>query len=961
MGSTLYLFSVGLSAALCLGQTNQSLPTGSSADLSVASRRQQDLVVSGKVTDEKGEALPGVSIVVKGTTWGTKSDVQGLYQLAVPNAGAVLVFSFVGYMAKEMTVGTGLTLNVALDVDSRALNEVIVTGVFDKRRRMEASVGITTLSSNQIQRLQPNSAADLLKNVPGVYVNSSQGEIRNTVYSRGVGAGTSGYFYVSMQEDGLPVTNVSGTSLGPDYFLRADATINRLEAVRGGSAAITGPNAPGGIFNYVSKTGGAVLAGEMRAKFGLEGSANPYYRADLSLGGKLNRKGDLAFHLGGFYRYNNGVRYAGYPMNYGGQLKANVVKTYRKGSVKLYGKFLNDHNSYLDFLPARNFDKPGTAPGIRNTDTFAGPGSQVFDYKYSKAAPVRRFDPENLIHARDRALGIDWQHELGGGWSVSNNIKYTSKVLTWNSVLPLGILSANELLTYYFMQSLGRFGTYNFTDLTTGQPALTTMQLPRLGPNNEFLGFDFPVIKGQLPNSVIQPYPVLLQLARSNDNKLNDVLDQFSVSKRVGKMTFTAGLYYGASHMDYQENVAGLALSTAENRPHPLGISITDFAGTTYQATNPQGMLNTGGSFKSSDLRQKQLAFFFGHSWQITDKLNLDYGFRYDHTRVKGSSLGSVTDSSASAGGYDENPLTLWDNAVNKATAPWFTDNTIATFSFSGALNYQFQDNLALYGRFSQGNKAPDLTLYTSAFSQDQVDKQLFKPEYVTQVEMGLKVKRDKLTAFITPYYSRMTNLATSAYVSDQNNNFYYTPNVYSSRQSYGLELEGTYSPVSQLSIRAVATLQRTRSILSRSWVTGDPGAQDDRVEEVRGGRIAGTPDFMATLTPTYTASRFSAFVNYYYLGKRAANNLETFYLPGFGQTDLGLGYRFTKRLTLNGNINNLFNKVGVMDWQAPGGFPNSGNTGGFTPAQREGNPNAVFSILPIQPRSLYLSASYRF
>jgi iron complex outermembrane recepter protein len=132
-------------------------------------------------------------------------------------------------------------------------------------------------------------------------------------------------------------------------------------------------------------------------------------------------------------------------------------------------------------------------------------------------------------------------------------------------------------------------------------------------------------------------------------------------------------------------------------------------------------------------------------------------------------------------------------------------------------------------------------------------------------------------------------------------------------------------------------------------------------VEEVKGGRISGTPDFMATLTPTYTAGKFNLFVNYYYLGKRAANNLETFYLPGFGQTDLGLGYRVTRRLTLNGNINNLFNKVGVMDWQAPGGFPNSGNTGGFTPAQREGNPNAIYSILPIQPRSFYLSASYRF
>ncbi|MDQ3278303.1 MAG: TonB-dependent receptor, partial [Bacteroidota bacterium] len=824
------------------------------ADLPVVTQRQQDLIVSGKVTDEKGEALPGVSILVKTTNRGTTSDAQGQYQLAVPNANAVLIFSFVGYTAKEVAVGTSSTLNVSLTTDSKSLNEVIVTGVFDKRKRMEASVGITTLSAKQIQGLQPNSAADLLKNVPGVYVNSSQGEIRNTVYSRGVGAGTNGYFYVSMQEDGLPVTNVSGISLGPDYFLRADATIGRLEAVRGGSAAITGPNAPGGIFNYVSKTGGAALAGEIRTKYGLEGNANPYYRADLSLGGKLNQKGDLTYHVGGFYRYNNGVRYAGYPMNYGGQLKANLVKTYGKGSLKLYGKYLNDHNSFLDFLPAQNFDKPGMAPGIRNTDTFAGPGSQVFDYRYSQTDPVRHFDPKNLIHAQDRALGLDWQHDLGNGWSVNNNVKYTSKTLSWNSVLPLGILSANELFTYYFMQSLGRFGTYNFTDLTTGQPALTTMQLPKLGPNYEFLGFDFPVVKGQLPNAVIQPYPVLLQLARSNDNQLNEVLDQFSVNKRIGKMNFTAGLYYGSSHMNYQENVAGLGLSTAENRPHPLGVTITDLAGTTYQATNPQGMLNTGGSFKSSDYQQNQFALFFGHSWQITDKLNLDYGFRYDHTRVKGSSLGSVRDSTASAGGgYDKNPLTLWDNGINKATAPWFTDNTITTLSFSGALNYQFSNNLALYGRFSRGNKAPDLTLYTAAFSQDQVDKQMLAPEYVNQGELGLKVKQDKFTAFITPYYSRMDNLASNAYVADQNNQYYYTPNVYSSRQSYGLELEGTYSLTRQLSIRAVATLQRTRSILSRSWVTGKPGPQDDRVEEVRGGRIAGTPDFMATITPTYT------------------------------------------------------------------------------------------------------------
>lgn len=917
--------------------------------------------ITGTVTNEKGEVLIGVNISVKGTKQGTTSDTDGKYKIKLSNTNNVLIFSFVGYETKEVMVGTSYKIDVSLIPSSSSLDEVIVTGVFDKRKRMEASVGITTISAKQIQNLQPISAADLLKNVPGVFVNSSQGEIRNTVYSRGVGAGSIGYFYVSMQEDGLPVTNVSGLSMGPDYFLRADATVARLEAVRGGSAAITGPNAPGGIFNYVSKTGSDKTTGEIRTKLGLEGDANPYYRTDLSLGGKLNKKGDLTYYIGGFYRYNNGVRYAGYPMNYGGQIKANVVKTYEKGRLKLYGKYLNDHNSYSDFLPAQNFDKPSLAPGIRNTDTFAGDGNQAFNYQYSNNSPVRRFDPKNLIHAQDRSIGLDWQHDLGNGWSLSNNIKYAEKDLSWNSVLPLGILSANDLLTYYFMGSLGRFGTYQFNDLKTGQPVLTTMQLPKLGPNNEFLGFDFPVLSGQLPNSIIQPYPILIQMARSNENNLKEVINQFSVTKQIGKMNFTGGFYYASSKLDYQENIAGLALSTAENRPHPLGVTIKDFAGVTYQATNPEGLINTGGSFKSSNFQQNQLALFFGHNWKITEKLNLDYGFRYDRTHIEGSSIGSVTDNSASPGGYDKNPLTLWDNGVNKATDPWFTDELVTTFSFSGALNYQFNQNMALYSRFSNGKKAPDLTFYTTPFSQAEVDQQLVEPQVVTQIEAGLKIKRNKFTAFITPFYSRMSNLGSNAYVADENNVFYYTPTVYSSQQMFGLELEGIFDLTKSFNIRAVATLQKGESIVSRTWVTGDPGRKDDRIEEVKGGRLSRTPDYMFTVTPNYTFGKFNTFVNFNYMGKRAANSLETFYLPGFGQADLGMVYNLTKSFTITGNVNNVFNTLGVMDWSAPGGFPNSLNTGGFTPAQRMSNANAIYGIMAIQPRSYYLSLTYRF
>lgn len=105
-----------------------------------------------------------------------------------------------------------------------ALQEVVVTGVFYKSALENAPIAITALDADAIKAQIPNSAADLLKNVPGVFVNSSLGEIRNVVYSRGVSAssldGASGYYYVSLQEDGLPVSNVTFNNFGPDYFYR---------------------------------------------------------------------------------------------------------------------------------------------------------------------------------------------------------------------------------------------------------------------------------------------------------------------------------------------------------------------------------------------------------------------------------------------------------------------------------------------------------------------------------------------------------------------------------------------------------------------------------------------------------------------------------------------------------------------------------------------------------------------
>src|SRR5687767_3378973 len=87
----------------------------------------QEISVSGTVRDENNSPLPGVNILVKGTTAGTITDTNGKYQLAVPNSNTVLVFSFIGYMEQEVTIGDKTTIDISMALDVKALDEVVVT------------------------------------------------------------------------------------------------------------------------------------------------------------------------------------------------------------------------------------------------------------------------------------------------------------------------------------------------------------------------------------------------------------------------------------------------------------------------------------------------------------------------------------------------------------------------------------------------------------------------------------------------------------------------------------------------------------------------------------------------------------------------------------------------------------------------------------------------------------------
>ena len=133
-----------------LSLSGQVLARNASGKVDLTTRPEADVIVTGKVIDEKGSALPGVSVVVKGTTQGTTTDGTGSFRISVPSANSVLVFSFVGYGSKEVVVGKQTNLTITLTPDDQTLNEVVVVG-YGSQLKKEITGAVQTVSAQEIK------------------------------------------------------------------------------------------------------------------------------------------------------------------------------------------------------------------------------------------------------------------------------------------------------------------------------------------------------------------------------------------------------------------------------------------------------------------------------------------------------------------------------------------------------------------------------------------------------------------------------------------------------------------------------------------------------------------------------------------------------------------------------------------------------------------------------------------
>ncbi len=227
----------------------------------------QDNSVTGKVSDNNGRGLPGVSVSVKGTTRGTNSDADGNYKIGVP-ANAVLVYSFVGFETQNITVAGKSVVNVTLLEDNKTLNEVVVIG-YGTAMKKDLTGAVNSIGTKDFNKGITTSPEQLLQGrVPGVAITQSNGEPGGAINIRirgtsSVRNGNNPLFVV----DGVPLagdeTSAGGDNSGigsssarnPLNFLNSN-DIESMDILKDASAtAIYGARGANGVVLITTKKG----------------------------------------------------------------------------------------------------------------------------------------------------------------------------------------------------------------------------------------------------------------------------------------------------------------------------------------------------------------------------------------------------------------------------------------------------------------------------------------------------------------------------------------------------------------------------------------------------------------------------------------------------------------------------------------------------------------------------------
>ena len=950
----------------------------------------QSTSITGIISDSYHQPLLGASISSMDKTIGTVTNVDGYFELSLPDQIAEVVVSYIGFKSKIIKLSDfEQEMQIALLPDILQMEEIVVSANFNDKSKLESSVSVTTLSAASINQLTPNSALEVLKTVPGVYVNDANGEVGVEILGRGLSTP-----YFSLQEDGLPSSiseMASNEKFTRDMFIRNDIMTQRVEAVRGGSASVISANSPGGIFNYISRTGKEDFEFEFRNRFGLQANQEEVYnKLEAFMGGRIAQTG-WNYAVGGHVRYDGGIQRTLFPHSEGGQLKLNLTKVFSDDlTIKITGKYLNDRvglnrptlvTGWNDIVPAPgfNFDNNLVLPDV------AFSIADGFRIKEDPSAfkNIRSRDQQKI---NDRSIGLNVSYNLSDNWRIKLAGKYARKSLIVNHIaeeggmatIPINSLFARLFSNFdLFFTDLApmTFGEYQIFDLETNQTLATV--------NTENL------IRGRQPEITSNNLPgngeMFWALVDNDELKINEFVQQVTLNGQLNDHTLTFGGYYSLASNTRVLNSA-TAFLTVEEEPRLLGtrVLMADFeqfaqfvpelqpvrhlSNQTAIFNNASGLHGYNSQVNEyNDLDEITTSLFLSDEWAVNENVNIDAGIRYESIKHKGrSGITEVQDTDNELGGIDGNALTVSDNVYGAFSGDYLDfDVNYSGLSYSAGVNFKINNNTAIYGRYSHSEKLLDALYVQENFTDGEPPT--FKPRKVSQAEIGLKYSKQRFGLFAVGYLSAERNIFNQLLVISLSNpdGFYLTPPLSNSANYYGAEVEFNYYLTPWWTIKNILNLSGGTNQDYQVWNTGSKDTPDDDfLVDLSGLPVAGSTSNKLDLSPIDITSVFNfnkrkgtVILNYRRFAEKFANIQQAFTLPAFNLWKMGVMYEINSSMSAGINVNNLFNEVGILRFNGTNDI--AGFAENVTTDFIDQNPDKWFKVQKSPGRSYYFTVNY--
>ena len=778
----------------------------------------------------------------------------------------------------------------AEDAAPNTVDELIVTGRagLEAQRKVEASYAITTISEEKLRMQAPVSVAEVLKNVPGFWVEASGGEAGANIRARGIPI--EGYAAIGLNEDGIPVQHDGGLGfLNTDQSFRLDETIERVEVVRGGPSSIFGSYAPGGVVNFITRKGSDHLEGLVKLQAGDYG----YGRGDFWIGGPV---AGFRVGLGGFYRQDNGVRDPGYTADQGGQIRFSIGKDFENGSIDFNVKHIDDNVIFFLGIPLTFDSKGGTAPvsGFDpNYGTFAGPETSHFTFR-SNRGPYD-FDLTRGTDVKLDQYSFQLKYDLAG-WQVQDGLRYRTSDISRAGLFPNTPVQAADRIRAFL----------------AGLPAA-------LGAASAQIRFvNAP---GEVFNVANQNGTGLVMDAsmREQDITLDEWINDLRLLRtfEVGGQSHDVALGFYVAKVDETFFQTGAsALVDVQDQARLLDLVALNAAGAVVASFTENGISRYGLQFNNAEGSSETYAFYGSDAWSLTDKLRVDLGLRWEKIDLSGRNERSATVN------LGQSP-TLADDQVLVGTGVFDAlDRSFDGWGATLGVNYQFQPNIGVFARYTKGFRLPSLGDFITNPTNTAP-----RTQKINLAEAGLKIQEERFDLYATAFYTAFDSQSFSETVFNPATGAFTSRTEFTDTRSYGLELEGVIRPTTWFDVSFNGTAQ-------------DPRFGDFKFNTNVGGVLVPNdfsnnmqvraPKVSARITPGVNLfdGKLRAELNLQYYGKRFSDAANTLIIPDYHLINAQVRFKLNDQISIYGYGSNLTNEIGLTEGNPRAGQFVSGEAG---------------------------------